>query len=215
MKKIITILILTITSLFISSCEKVIDVPNDQYALVYTSDDGDMLQLNEDLWNFEYDILSHTYTNGYGVILFNTPIFEITDNLFDSSRFYDLESIIIPNSVTEIGSSAFSNCRSLTSITIPDSVTEISSSAFSNCTSLISITIPDRVTTIDGYAFYGCNSLTSVFCKANTPPSLGSDVFSGNALGRKIYVPTTSVEAYKSAYGWRDYIDDIVGYDFM
>lgn len=192
MKKIITILILTITSLFISSCEKVIDVPNDQYALVYTSDEGDMLQLYEYLWNFEYDILSHTYTNGYGVILFNTPIFEITNNLFDSSRFYDLESIIIPNSVTEIGSSAFSNCRSLTSFTIPDSVTEIGFWAFEDCISLI-----------------------SVYCKPIIPPGGHSYMFDNNAYGRKIYVPTTSVEAYKSAYGWRDYIDDIVGYDFM
>ena len=39
-------------------------------------------------------------------------------------------------------------------------------------------------------------------------------MFSDNASGRKIYVPNESVEAYKAAYGWRDYADDIVGYDF-
>ena len=39
-------------------------------------------------------------------------------------------------------------------------------------------------------------------------------MFSNNASGRKIYVPTESVEAYKSADGWSKYADDIVGYDF-
>ena len=39
-------------------------------------------------------------------------------------------------------------------------------------------------------------------------------MFYDNASGRKIYVPTESVEAYKSAYYWRDYADDIVGYNF-
>ena len=39
-------------------------------------------------------------------------------------------------------------------------------------------------------------------------------MFDDNASGRKIYVPAESVQAYKSADGWRDYADAIVGYDF-
>lgn len=35
-----------------------------------------------------------------------------------------------------------------------------------------------------------------------------------NASGRKIYVPVESVEAYKSASGWKNYADAIVAYDF-
>lgn len=30
----------------------------------------------------------------------------------------------------------------------------------------------------------------------------------------KIYVPTTSVDAYKAAEGWSSYADAIVGYEF-
>ena len=48
-------------------------------------------------------------------------------------------SITIPDSVTSIGSSAFSGCSSLTSITIPDSVTSIGQSAFQNCYKLTSV----------------------------------------------------------------------------
>ena len=39
-------------------------------------------------------------------------------------------------------------------------------------------------------------------------------MFDSNASNRKIYVPTESVEAYKSAGYWNDYADAIVGYDF-
>ena len=125
-----------------------------------------------------------------------------------------LTSITIPDSVTTIGDCAFYDCSSLTSVTIPDSVTTIGGHAFYNCSSLISVTIPDSVTTIGGYAFYYCSSLTSVYCKAITPPAGGSSMFINNASDRKIYVPTESVEAYKSAEYWSSYASAIVGYDF-
>jgi len=80
-----------------------------------------------------------------------------------SSAFYyctSLTSVTIPDSVTSIGYSAFSSCTSLTSVTIPDSVTSIGSSAFAACYSLVSVTIPDSVTSIGKSAFSSCTSLT-------------------------------------------------------
>ena len=70
--------------------------------------------------------------------------------------------LVIPNSVTSIGSSAFSGCSKLTNITIPDSVTSIGSSAFSGCSGLTSVTILDSVTSINNYAFYDCRGLKAI-----------------------------------------------------
>jgi len=53
-------------------------------------------------------------------------------------------SLVIPNSVTSIGNSAFSYCTGLTSIIIPNSVTSIGNSAFQDCSGLTAFTMPDR-----------------------------------------------------------------------
>ena len=138
------------------------------------------------------------------------------------SAFYEcssLTSIIIPDGVTSIGEGTFSDCSSLTSIIIPEGVTSIGDSAFESCSSLASIVLPSSIATIGREAFYRCSGLSRVFVKSSIPPILleswrGYDVFDRNAEGRKIYVPSESLEAYKVADGWLTYADAIVGYDY-
>ncbi len=81
-----------------------------------------------------------------------------------NSMFYEcgLTIIKLPNSVTSIGSYAFSYCSSLASVTIGNSVARIGDSAFFKCSSLTSVTIPNSVTSIGDYAFSYCPSLTSI-----------------------------------------------------
>ena len=87
-----------------------------------------------------------------------------------------LTSITIPNSVTSIGNYAFANCSGLTSVTIPNSVTSIGYAAFSNCSGLTSVTIPNSVTSIGDYAFSNCSGLTSVTIP-NSVTSIGDFAF--------------------------------------
>ena len=128
------------------------------------------------------------------------------------SRCTSIENVIIPNSVLSIGYDAFAY-SSLSNVTIGEGVTSIGYNAFHSCL-IAKVTIPQSISSIGAYAFTGCSKLKEIYCKATTPPSGGSNMFSSNALGRKIYVPKESVEAYKTAEYWSDYADYIVGYDF-
>lgn len=74
----------------------------------------------------------------------------------------NLKSLSIPNSVTNIESSAFSYCRKLETVTFNANVTKINSSVFYECSSLKSFTVPASVTLIDSYAFYNCDELETV-----------------------------------------------------
>ncbi len=121
-----------------------------------------------------------------------------------------LTSVTIPNGVTTINRLAFERCSKLTSVEMGNSVTDIAGNAFAYCSSLQSITIPRSVTSIGEMAFYTCNSLASIYCEALTPPTLGANALNHNASDRLIYVPTSSLEAYKGATGWSAYSSSIV-----
>ena len=87
-----------------------------------------------------------------------------------------ITNLIIPDSVTSIGTNAFYGCTSFTSVEIPDSVTSIGANAFRGCTSLTQVSIPDSVTSIDNYAFSDCDSLTSVTIP-DSVTNIGSGIF--------------------------------------
>jgi hypothetical protein len=104
----------------------------------------------------------------------------------------------------------------LNSITLPEGVTSIGDQMFGYCSSLASVTLPDSVTSIRENAFYLCSSLTTVYSKNPTPPTWSGDnyPFYYCANLKKIYVPIESVDAYKTANGWKNYASKIEGYDF-
>ena len=98
-----------------------------------------------------------------------------------SYQFYGFDNLIsieIPNSVTSIGDWAFYGCTCLESIEIPNSVTSIEDLAFYNCTRLTSIEIPNSVISIGDCAFTGCTRLTSIEIP-NSVTRIGSDAFRG------------------------------------
>lgn len=92
----------------------------------------------------------------------------------DSSawHFYnctELESVVLPESLTEIGLDSFTNCTSLKNINFPNNLSKICDAAFTNCTSLKSINIPKSLTNIVQNPFKGCTSLEKITVDANNP----------------------------------------------
>lgn len=118
-----------------------------------------------------------------------------------------LLTVTVGDCVTKIDTNAFAYSNWLTSVTISDSVTIIGDSAFKGCTGLTDITIPSGVTGINTSAFDDCTRLTSITCLATTPPWASGYGSFDNTNECPIYVPASSVNAYKTA--WSNYANRI------
>ena len=155
--------------------------------------------------------------------IFNDNVQYIPARLCNGMK--NLASITIPNSVMDIGESAFLNCKGLTSVTIGNSVTSIRSSAFNGCTGLTSITIPNSVASIGGNAFSGCKNVETVVfgsgvetigasafsgCQsiyemiiyATKVPTIQENTFAGVGTGATLRVPAGCAKKYKAHPYW-------------
>ncbi|MBP3565356.1 MAG: leucine-rich repeat domain-containing protein [Alistipes sp.] len=149
-------------------------------------------------------------------VVLSNSLTSINTNAFFECK--NLAKINIPESVKEIKKSAFAKCSCLTNVNIPQNVNLIGKTAFTECVLLSSVTIGSNVTNIDEDAFCYCKNLSTVYCKPQNPPTLTNSQYGGAfyncASNLIIYVPTTSVDTYKAANGWKDYADKIEGYTF-
>lgn len=150
------------------------------------------------------------YTNINNIII-PSGISTINEGTFSSCQ--NLNSITIPNSVTSIKYRAFYNCGNIINVIIGDGVTTIASNAFDYCTRLTTVTIGSSITSIGGSAFEDCKSLSQIYCKATNPPTISTYTFYNISSGHTFYVPTESVWLYQTTK-WKEYANDIVGYDF-
>lgn len=121
---------------------------------------------------------------------------------------------------TYIDDYAFSKCAKLTSIDLPE-CSYIGYNTFNSCSNLTSVSFPS-CNYIDSYAFRSCYTLSQIYlmnssiCTLSnsnvfysTPFTGYSSYFSGTP---SIYVPTSLVDAYKSATNWAYFSSYISGY---
>ena len=73
-----------------------------------------------------------------------------------------IEEIELPDTITEIGDSAFKSCKNLNKVIIPESVTKIDGDAFAECSGLIDIKMHEGINTIGSRAFYKCDRLLDI-----------------------------------------------------
>ena len=118
-----------------------------------------------------------------------------------------LTEITLTNSILDLPNYCFQGCSDLIQVNMSDSITSIGNNAFYDCTSLTSITIGNSVTSIGEGAFYS-SSLIDIEINAEIPPVLVSNLLFAENI-KYIYVPSESVDAYKTAENWSDYADII------
>ena len=113
--------------------------------------------------------------------------------------FSKLVSMRLPQTLTQIGSNAFSY-SGLKMIEIPDKVTTIGDDAFAYCDNLSTVILGKGAKSLSKGAFYE-SKVKDVYVKAATPPSVSSYLFSSKPT---IHVYANSLQKYKSS-GWAEY----------
>lgn len=169
-------------------------LPRHDNEIWYTSSTGDVVNPYSTI-NIDANIVSNTYSNGHGII-----VFDASPTIIGNGTFYDcddLVSISLPNSVTSIGDSAFQNCTNMVSATLPDNVTSLGVVAFDGCTSLEEIDIPDSVQELGEGCFSDCSSLIRVSMPANLS-IISANCFDGCSSLSDISIPSnvTKIERY-------------------
>lgn len=119
----------------------------------------------------------------------------------------NITGVEIAEGITTVGQRAFSQGHYIVSVTLPEGITSLNFKAFGSCLSLESIIIPESMNSIGNKVFEGCLALASVTVLATTPPTLGDNVFNNCSESLIIYVPSESVEEYKSK--WSAYSEKI------
>ena len=155
------------------------------------------------LWNSKLECLSPNFVYEDDV-LFNKDKSRII-----SFRNRNVESYVIPSSVTSIGDRAFNDCSSLSEIVIPASVTNIGDFAFCSCRSLCKIVIPASVTSIGDHAFSGCSSLSEIVIPASVT-SIGDCAFHDCSSLSEIVIPSSVTSIGDSAFWGCSSLSEIV-----
>lgn len=124
-----------------------------------------------------------------------------------------ITSVEIPNSITSLGSYAFSFCESLETVTFEKNskLEEIPDYAFGACSSLISIEIPASVKTIASRAFNVCSKLKTVaFEEGSKLQNIGFYAFFKCSELANISLPNSLETIGESAFAYDTSLKNII-----
>ncbi len=130
------------------------------------------------LTNYKTVVIPDTYKN--------SKIVSLRGNTF--SNMYFLESVKLPDTITEIRGQAFKNCRSLTNVNIPSKLEYLGGGAFYNAIKIDNIILPDTLTFLGGESFRGASSLRTIKLSNNLTEIRG-DTFSYCYSLQSIVIP--------------------------
>jgi len=137
---------------------------------------------------------------GLTTVTMGNSVKTIQNNAFQYC--YLLKNITFSENVTYIGEDAFSNCI-VNNVVFPNSMTTIND-AFRECDYLTEVTLPASITNISNWAFEYCKGLNTIYSLNPTPPVCEAYSFYLVPNVTSVYVPASSVSAYKNAPVWGD-----------
>lgn len=115
-------------------------------------------------------------------------VVKITSSAFSECK--DIEKVIVPEGITEIGEFVFDQCTNLNQIILPETLTDMGVCVFGRCTALKSIELPKNLVNMESQVFYGCTGLTEVKLPENLE-ILGRLTFQNCANLKTVTIPSS------------------------
>ena len=148
--------------------------------LYYIITSDNTVEVTYDRWHF------NTYVGDYVVpetVTYEGVTYTVTaiGELAFGGCEGELNSVIVPNTVTTIRQSAFASSPRLRTVVLPNSVESIGIRTFSLCSRLTSVRLPEGITELPDFMFEGCESLTS-FTIPSTVTHIGESAFNNSGI---------------------------------
>ena len=156
------------------------------------------------------NVLIKASDEAYSYSTWNSSYFH--DDQLVSGMFYDMDNlkeVVLPSTITSIGSNAFYACDNLVSVTIPETVTKIDESAFAYCHVLASVKLPENLDAIGAYAFRDCDSLKAIVIP-NKVKEIESYTFDGCESLSSVTLPPELVSIKEHAFSYCLSLETIV-----
>ncbi len=142
----------------VATCIEAAGQPDNE--IWYTSTDGKIVEPDLSVGKPALTLLSNTYENGKGVLVFEEDLVTIPFGLFSFCK--TLESVVFPEGVIAVNNAVFEYCEYLVSVRFPSTVTQLGGWLFHDCFNLESVNIPEGVTKIEEATFAQCYKLPTV-----------------------------------------------------
>ena len=150
-------------------------------------------------YGFQSSVFEGLYSDSLNVTI-GSQVTYLTYLLFKGCK---IKHIILPNTVKNIYSGAFENCKLLENIELGNSLEEIGIEAFKGCSKLPAITLPESVKSIGDGAFADCSKLLSVTSKIKKVFDLTDNCFATTTYWTgTLFVPEGMEDIYRRAKGW-------------
>lgn len=140
-----------------------------------------------------------------------------------------LTEFLMPNSIEEIGYGAFWQCGALQELHLSSNLKSIDREGLYYCKGLKTICFPSTLETLGAECCEYWKSIERIYCAAQIPPkcidselnpgdtpfgAYGSDFMNRTPQDTPVYVPISSADLYRNAWGWNYFTNFIETDDF-
>ncbi|UKI47616.1 MAG: leucine-rich repeat domain-containing protein [Clostridiales bacterium] len=143
-----------------------------------------------------------------------------TSSMGSLSGCGNLETVVLPEGLTDITTRAFKDCKNLTTINLPSTLTTINQNAFEGCEKITSLTMPSSLKTIGKNAFLNSGLENVVLNEGLTEISGGAfdntkitSIKIPDSLTRCTY--WTNVKTLETVYCPAKWADSLYGYQYQ